>query len=59
MDYFADAEKRMEMYSQGFDGVRRVPTGLSGLDRVMKGGLGDGELGVIIAPPNRGNVKVA
>jgi replicative DNA helicase len=54
MDYFEQAPERMEMYSQGTDGVRRVPTGLGGLDRVLKGGLGEGELGVIIAPPNRG-----
>lgn len=54
VDYFATAAERMEIYRSGTDGIRRVPTGLSGLDRVMKGGLGDGELGVVIAPPNRG-----
>jgi archaellum biogenesis ATPase FlaH len=53
-DYFGDAEERMETYASGSDGIRRVPTGMSGLDKIMKGGLGDGELGVIIAPPNRG-----
>ncbi len=53
-DYFENAPERMERYAQGIDGIRRVTTGLEGLDRVMKGGLGDGELGVIIAPPNRG-----
>jgi replicative DNA helicase len=53
-DYFAEAEERMKLYATGTDGIRRVPTGLSGLDKVLKGGLGDGELGVIIAPPNRG-----
>lgn len=53
-DYFENAEKRMEVYQQGTDGVRRIPTGMSGLDKCMGGGLGDTELGVIIAPPNRG-----
>jgi len=54
MDYFEEAEERTKMYALGTDGIRRVPTGLSGLDKVLKGGLGDGELGVVIAPPNRG-----
>ena len=54
VDYFETAQERMTMYASGSDGVRRIPTGLSGFDKVMKGGLGDGELGVIIAPPNRG-----
>lgn len=53
-DYFEQASERMENYSKGIDGVRRITTGLAGLDKIMKGGLGDGELGVIIAPPNRG-----
>lgn len=53
-DYFENAEARMKNYEAGIEGIRRVPTGLSGLDKVTKGGLGDGELGVIIAPPNRG-----
>jgi replicative DNA helicase len=53
-DYFEEAEQRTQEYATGTDGTRRVPTGLEGVDKVMKGGLGDGELGVIIAPPNRG-----
>lgn len=53
-DYFSDAETRMERYAAGIDGVERITTGLKGLDKKMKGGLGRGELGVVIAPPNRG-----
>lgn len=53
-DYFADAAERMKQYEAGIEGIRRVTTGLSGIDKVTRGGLGDGELGVIIAPPNRG-----
>lgn len=60
VDYFENAETRMTDIEKGTDGVRRVPTGLSGVDKLLNGGLGDGELGVIIAPPNRGKLaKVA
>lgn len=58
-DYYEDAENRIELYKAGSDGVRRIPTGMTGLDKIMNGGLGNGELGVIIAPPNRGKLKVA
>lgn len=54
VDFFAQAEERMEKYAKGIDGVERIPTGMAGIDKVMKGGCGRGELGVIIAPPNRG-----
>lgn len=53
-NYFENAKTRMIRYEQGIEGIKRVTTGLSGLDKTMKGGLGVGELGVIIAPPNRG-----
>ena len=53
-DYYETAPERMDKYSKGIEGIRRVTTGMDGLNKVMKGGLGDGELGVIIAPPNRG-----
>lgn len=54
VNYFTTAESRTKDYAAGTDGVKRIPTGMSGLDRVLKGGLGVGELGVVIAPPNRG-----
>jgi len=53
-DYFEEVDERADQYESGEDGVRRIPTGMSGLDLALKGGLGDGELGVVIAPPNRG-----
>lgn len=60
VNYFENAETRMKDVEKGTDGVRRVPTGLTGIDKLLNGGLGNGELGIIIAPPNRGNVlKVA
>jgi replicative DNA helicase len=37
---------------------RRVPTGYPSMDRCLKGGLGGGELGFVIAPSNRGKSMV-
>lgn len=34
--------------------VPKVPTGFWHIDRLMKGGLAKGEMGVVLAPPNRG-----
>ena len=34
--------------------VDKVPTGLMDVDRVLEGGLGGGELGIVLAPQNRG-----
>ncbi|AGR46795.1 DNA helicase [Bacillus phage JL] len=53
-DYYSNAQERIENYREGTDGVRRIPTGISGVDNILHGGLGGGELGVVIAPPNRG-----
>lgn len=52
--YFEEAEDRMKSYGEGSDGVRRIPTGLKGIDRALGGGLGGAELGIVIAPPGRG-----
>lgn len=55
MDFYSGAEQRALTYTtHKSDGVKRIPTGLSGIDKVLHGGLGGGELGVIIAPPNKG-----
>jgi archaellum biogenesis ATPase FlaH len=53
-DYYSNAQERIENYREGTDGVRRIPTGIGGVDKILHGGLGGGELGVVIAPPNRG-----
>lgn len=37
---------------------RRVPTGIHGIDRILGGGLGLGELGLVIAPYGRGKTTV-
>ncbi|QMV48413.1 DNA primase/helicase [Bacillus phage phi18] len=54
VSYFDRAKERMDEYAQGTDGVRRVPTGMEGVDKTLGGGLGGGELGIVIAPPGRG-----
>jgi len=54
IDYRADIDDRAVWYTDPqkvFTGVR---TGIEHLDAVLAGGLGRGELGVILAPPKRG-----
>jgi len=53
IDYMGNAESRSEWY---LDPVNRasVPTGIIALDAALEGGLGPGELGVVLAPPKRG-----
>jgi replicative DNA helicase len=53
IDYTGNAEDRGEWY---LDPVNRdsVPTGIIALDVALEGGLGPGELGVVLAPPKRG-----
>jgi archaellum biogenesis ATPase FlaH len=40
-------ERRLDRYRRG-DGISRIPTGFPTLDKVTRGGLGTGELGVIV-----------
>lgn len=37
-----------------FDSKKRVPTGVASLDKVMMGGIGPGEIGVILGPSGKG-----
>lgn len=37
--------------------VGRIPSGIAGLDEAMRGGLGPGELGILLAPPNVGKTN--
>jgi len=48
-DYFEDVEERLEKVVR-----RTVKTGWPVIDDLMDGGLGPGELGVIVAPPGIG-----
>lgn len=54
MFYFdpAEIDKRLQP-----DESKRVPTGMAELDFVIQGGLGNGELGIILAPPGVGKSK--
>lgn len=50
--YFDTIEERMK----GYDTVEteKIATGNKSMDKVMAGGLGRGELGIVIAPPGKG-----
>ena len=52
-DYFIDFEKRFELKSRN-----PVTTGWSKIDDITKGGLGKGELGVVVAPTGAGKSMV-
>jgi len=50
--YFEDVEERLKAYD--VRDTEKIPTGIDLLDKVMAGGLGLGELGIVIAPPGTG-----
>jgi replicative DNA helicase len=50
--YFDTIDARIAAYSQRL--LEKVPTGVDLLDKAMAGGLGRGELGIVIAPPGTG-----
>lgn len=50
--YFEDIEERVTAYSRRQ--AEKIPTGIDLLDKAMTGGLGRGELGIVIAPPGTG-----
>lgn len=47
-------EERFETYETGEEVIERIPTNMELLNKTLRGGLGRGEMGVIIAPPGRG-----
>lgn len=54
-DYFLEAQTRTVDYlREKGTGVERVPTGFYPLDELMHGGLGRGELGILVALPKHG-----
>lgn len=53
-DVFSEIESALEK-----DSRRPIPTGVVGLDNLLKGGLGIGELGVILAPTGVGKTTLA
>ena len=54
LDYCAEVGERLRWYTEIESQADTVPTGLTHLDQILGGGLGRGELGVVLAPPNRG-----
>lgn len=51
---YRNNEDRYAYYTQEEADGERIPTGIPHLDFAMDGGLGRGELGVILAPPKKG-----
>lgn len=54
VDYTRDAESRKPWYTDPDQTIAGLRTGITHLDMVLNGGLGRGELGVVLAPPGRG-----
>ncbi len=52
-DVFHDIDSALEK-----DYRRTIPTGISGLDNLLKGGIGIGELGIILAPTGTGKTTI-
>lgn len=58
-DFFEQAIARIRAYGEGQEKVRGVPTGIAGLDEMLDGGgLGPGELGLVLAPPGFGKTAL-
>lgn len=53
MDVFHDIDGALEK-----DNRHPIPTGINGLDSALKGGLGRGELGVVLAPTGTGKTTL-
>ncbi len=53
MDVFHNIDEALEK-----DNRQPIPTGIEGLDSALKGGLGMGELGVVLAPTGTGKTTI-
>lgn len=53
IDVFHDIDATLEK-----DNRQAIPTGIMGVDNVLKGGLGRGELGVVLAPTGTGKTTL-
>lgn len=53
-DYFGESHSRIKSYLNGHGKAKRLGTGIPMLDEAMNGGLGRGEMGVIVALPGFG-----
>lgn len=52
--YFDTPEKMKKRIQESDRKIMTIPTGIDGVDNMLKGGIARGELCVVIAPPNRG-----
>jgi replicative DNA helicase len=58
-NYTKDAEDRFNWYLHPEEQSKNVvPTGITHMDQAMRGGLGRGEMGVVLAPPKRGKTTL-
>jgi len=54
IDYWDGYQDRLASYSEEDDVIERFPTGMTALDKVLKGGLGRTEMGIVLAAPGIG-----
>lgn len=54
INIFENIEERFLSYANDDDVIERISTGIEMLDRVLGGGLGRTEMGVVVAAPGRG-----
>lgn len=54
LDVYENIEERFQSYTEDEDVIERIPTGMVELDKCLGGGVGRGELCVVIAPPGKG-----
>lgn len=57
MNYFDNYEERIYGYTQNEDVIDRFKTGINLLDEKLNGGVGRGEMFVVLAPPGRGKTS--
>jgi len=57
-DYFGSARKRAKDYRLNGASKGRLATGFYPLDEAISGGLGKGEIGLIVAPPKHGKTTM-
>ena len=53
-DLFADIAERIKSYAERPTVIEKIPTNIQLLDKILQGGLGRSEMGVIVAPPGTG-----
>lgn len=57
INIFENIEERFLSYLNEDDVIERIPTGIEMLDKVLGGGLGRTEMGVVVAAPGKGKTS--